>query len=81
MIDTETIIIASLCLIILVLLKILSVKNREDFQVINDVPQKNKIEINYLKKYKQVKKVRKSTRNPSPKCGDNAREKWCNKNV
>ena len=82
MIDIETLIVATLCLIILVLLKILSKKSIEGFEVTNDVPEENRIESNYLKKIlKQVKEVFPGVCNPDPKCGDNVNESWCNKNA
>jgi len=80
MADSETIIIFSLCLVIMLLLHLLLNKKKvtEGFQITNDVPQKNKIEINYLKKLIKPKKYNFSVCPTSAKCGSNRFHKWCN---
>jgi hypothetical protein len=44
MIDIETVILVTLCLVILLLLNIINKKTREGFQITNDVPQEDRIE-------------------------------------
>ena len=81
MIDIETVILVTLCLVILLLLNIINKKTREGFQITNDVPQEDRIETNYLKKILKVVKEVFPVCDPNPKCGDNVSEYWCNKNV
>jgi hypothetical protein len=82
MIDIETVILVTLCLVILLLLSIISKKKtREGFQIVNDVPQEKKVETNYLKKILKVVKPVFPVCDTNPKCGDNVSEYWCNKNV
>ncbi len=78
MAQADTIILITLCLIILYLLKLLMKKRKiEGFE--NDVPQERLVELNYVKKMLGLDKE------PFPKCPDednnrcasNNREKWC----
>ena len=62
MAQADTIILITLCLIILYLLKLLMKKRKiEGFE--NDVPEERLVELNYLKKMLGIK-------NPFPKCPD-----------
>jgi len=79
MIDSDTLIFVTLSLIILFLIHLLNSKRSiENFELTNDVPEKMKKELNYLK---QVLKSKENEPFPpcrrSQRCSSNQRESWC----
>lgn len=78
MIDPDALIFITLSLIILFLIHLLNSKRSiENFELTNDVPEKMKKELNYLK---QVLKSKEDTFPPcrrSQRCSSNQRESWC----
>jgi len=87
MIDPDTVILITLCLIILLLLHLLSKKNvrrnpnplKENFEIVNDVPEEDLVELNYVKKMIPdfSEKQAKCSDDGNTKCSSNAHEKWC----
>jgi hypothetical protein len=79
MIDSDALIFVTLSLIILFLIHLLNSKRSiENFELTNDVPDKMKKELNYLK---QVLKAKENEPFPpcrrSQRCSSNQRESWC----
>jgi hypothetical protein len=79
MIDPDALIFITLSFIILFLIHLLNSKRSiENFEITNDVPEKMKKELNYLK---QVLKAKENEPFPpcrsSQRCSSNQRESWC----
>ena len=79
MIDSDALIFITLSLIILFLIHLLNSKRSiENFELTNDVPEKMKKELNYLKQAIKSKENEAFPSCPSSqRCSSNQRETWC----